>query len=194
MSWEIMSDNTYRAICACGQGYYEFSERVEMDNWNRSRSHKTDVQCTCTHCHEQYHIETHGYEYLVPNGKTLNPIWKHEIYPNYSMKFAQYVVASYSPAELQQAYNDMATKKYSTKLSDDCAKNIVMFYKKKNNSVALNKIMPVLAECIQKYSEYPYTKLTLPQYNQAVRSYNHNMQQQVNHTLKECFQLQWHTI
>ncbi len=169
MSWDVMRDDLYRSRCACGRGCVEFRSIVEVDDWNRSRDIEREEIINCLDCSEKYHIEKESYyyykhkgdegtvvtRYLVPNGQTIRRVCEVDM-P--ILGFEEQLVVDYPVSNLREAVEDMKTNKYSTRLQNEIAKDIVSRYSEKYKKRGLPEIIKVIEHIIQHYDKYEWTK------------------------------------
>ena len=163
MSWDEMSNSLYRSRCACGKGFVEFRRVVKTDDWNQSRDIDYAEVIRCPYCSEKYHIEKESdyYEgtvvtrYLVPKGQTIRRVCEVRM-P--ILGFEEQLVVDYPVSNLREAVEDMKPNKYSTRLQNEIAKDIVSRYSEKYKKRGLPEIIKVIEHIIQHYDKYEWTK------------------------------------
>lgn len=173
MSWEVISDNKEKAVCACGKGFAVRNVCKRADDWNRFDERIYGEGIECPECAKKYHIEhvVKHYNcmrwdgdgivdttYLVPNNMTLKIQTEPERLPyENTIRFNDRAVALYSKDELIAARNDMEVSKFSTRLTLAASRDLVSMYNREKKSKKLANVMDAIDYCVENYDSFEWT-------------------------------------
>ena len=209
MSWERMSETKDIATCSCGAGIVEIIRYRDGDDWNRLREGILKERIECKECKDKYHIE-HIYSYynclpwkgngeidtvyLVPNDLTLQlQVEKKRLPFENSCAFDENAVAKFPKEDLASAIIDMKCSKFSTRLHEECSKELVHMYYKVNKQKKLSMIIPVLNMCIENYESYEWNYPKVKKFREEEEVQICKNKELMDKNLKQSFELKFYT-